>query len=576
MSDRGGQPAATFFGLRRAARRAVRWTVLAVPVGVFAERAWSERWLADDGFIHLRVVSQITAGHGPVFNAGERVEASTSPLWTALLVIVDVLTPIRLEWIAVAGGIAFSVAGLVFSMAGSRLLSLERDPAVFFPAGALVLVALTPMWWYASAGLEGGLAFAWIGACLWVLARWARGDEQLSPWSAVVLGLGPLIRPELAMLTALFLVVALAGQRRDDSWGGRARLVGRALAIPFAYQVFRMGYYASVVPNPAVAKEAASERWEDGWHYLRQTVDPYVLWLPLLTLAVGGYLPRFLELGREGRTRAVLVVGVFLIGGVLQAIYITRVGGDFIHARLLLPSLEVIVAPVAVLPLRRVYLGSFLVAPWAVVALLFLRSDFDEYAKGGVDTDTPVTIDDYGWGDGGSRRAWIEGDGTYFLQRRLPYDPPPGREVVVADNGVGVLSYALGPDVYVLDLLGLADPFTAHLEIDRRVLPAHEKPLPAPWTAARITEPGSAVREDDFPFVVIGSAPLGNPGKQTFDQRVARARRTLKCSELQAFFDTYSRPLTVGRFFDNLVSALANTRMRIPPEPRDTARHFCR
>ena len=35
--------------------------------------------VGDDGFINLRVVSQIKAGNGPVFNAGERVEAATSP-----------------------------------------------------------------------------------------------------------------------------------------------------------------------------------------------------------------------------------------------------------------------------------------------------------------------------------------------------------------------------------------------------------------------------------------------------------------------------------------------------------------
>jgi arabinofuranosyltransferase len=39
---------------------------------------WAYHHMNDDGFINLRVVSQIKAGNGPVFNAGERVEAATA------------------------------------------------------------------------------------------------------------------------------------------------------------------------------------------------------------------------------------------------------------------------------------------------------------------------------------------------------------------------------------------------------------------------------------------------------------------------------------------------------------------
>src|SRR5438034_9602576 len=100
-----------------------RWLVaaalLAIPVVVLALGAWNYRWMADDGFINLRIVKQIEAGHGPVFNVGERVEASTSPLWIGLLLAGDLVTPIRLEWIAVLGGLALTLGGLALAMAGS-------------------------------------------------------------------------------------------------------------------------------------------------------------------------------------------------------------------------------------------------------------------------------------------------------------------------------------------------------------------------------------------------------------------------------------------------------------------------
>ena len=69
--------------------------------------AWQHRWVGDDAFIDFRIVRQLKAGHGPVFNAGERVEAGTSPIWLMILFAADVVAPLRLEWIAVVLGIGF-------------------------------------------------------------------------------------------------------------------------------------------------------------------------------------------------------------------------------------------------------------------------------------------------------------------------------------------------------------------------------------------------------------------------------------------------------------------------------------
>ena len=55
---------------------------LLVPVAVIGVMGFHRRWVAEDAFITLRVVKQIGAGNGPSFNATERVEASTSTLWT--------------------------------------------------------------------------------------------------------------------------------------------------------------------------------------------------------------------------------------------------------------------------------------------------------------------------------------------------------------------------------------------------------------------------------------------------------------------------------------------------------------
>jgi hypothetical protein len=83
------------------ARALLQPLVLALPVATLLGAGWVHRSITDDGFIYLRVVQQIGAGNGPVFNVGERVEAFTGVLWVALLALLDLLTPIRLEWLAV-------------------------------------------------------------------------------------------------------------------------------------------------------------------------------------------------------------------------------------------------------------------------------------------------------------------------------------------------------------------------------------------------------------------------------------------------------------------------------------------
>jgi len=42
-------------------------------------------WISDDGLISLRTVMNVTHGNGLTFNAGERVQTYTHPLWLALL-----------------------------------------------------------------------------------------------------------------------------------------------------------------------------------------------------------------------------------------------------------------------------------------------------------------------------------------------------------------------------------------------------------------------------------------------------------------------------------------------------------
>lgn len=210
---------------------------------LWAWGAWQRRWIADDGLIVLRTVRNLLAGNGPVFNAGERVESSTSTAWTYLLYLGSVAGgPLRLEYVALALALVFSVAGVVLAMLGTARLwapALQNRRVLLVPAGVLVYIAVPPARDFATSGLENGLVTAWLGLLWWMLVVWSqrRGGRVFTATLAFVAGLSVLVRPELALIGGLALimmvvaapdrraraVIAATGRIRQNSGASRTR-----------------------------------------------------------------------------------------------------------------------------------------------------------------------------------------------------------------------------------------------------------------------------------------------------------------------------------------------------------------
>ena len=207
------------------------WLTVAAVSALWAWGAWQRRWIADDGLIVLRTIRNLLAGNGPVFNAGERVESNTSTAWTYLVYLGSLLGgPLRLEYVALALSLIFSVAGVAMAMLGTARLWAPRlagRPAVFLPAGALVYIAVPPARDFATSGLENGLVTAWLGGLWWLMVRWAQQPASGAPGGnsrpaglaalAFVAGLSVLVRPELALIGGVALVMMLIAERDRKS-----------------------------------------------------------------------------------------------------------------------------------------------------------------------------------------------------------------------------------------------------------------------------------------------------------------------------------------------------------------------
>src|SRR6185503_1336425 len=94
-------------------------------------------------------------------------------------------------------------------------------------------------------------------------------------------------------------------------------------------------------------------------------IGPSWLWLPAAAMVT---LLAFAITRRSLSCRDRFVVAVPVVAGVLLAVYVLRVGGDFMHARMWLPATFIALAPGLLVPVRRIALPALLlVVGWAAV-----------------------------------------------------------------------------------------------------------------------------------------------------------------------------------------------------------------
>jgi len=587
------------------------------PAAVLLVGAVDRRWMDDDGFINLRVVRNWLHGDGLVFNLDERVEAVTSPLWLAVLAALGALDA-RLELAAVAAGILLTLVGLLLAQAGAARLCAQaglaagdRLRAAPVPVGAAIFAALPAAWDYASSGLETGLGLAWLGASFVAMARSVRATAASRVRvmaSALLVGLGPLIRPEFALYAVAPL--ALLGREAWRGVDGRpwARAVRAAAvcavagALPLAYEIFRMGYFAAAAPNTALAKEAFRENLTQGRCYFENFFGTYWLGFPL---AAGAFFwVRRLRAGIASGDRGLLSATLWMpVAAAVHAGYVVRIGGDYMHARMFIPVVFAALLPIAMVPVERPSRALGWIAAgaagatlgaWLPACALFLRIGPENVCDIGDErgwyarqakSAHPVLLDDFRphffydgtlkvqqrFGEGcpgvptelgsaggvGCRRLFLDAEDQAKLAPlhsswELDDGVDPRIQNVAPFGAIGIAGYMLPPSTHVLDHHGLADPLVARAEIEQRGRPGHEKTLSPAWAVARYARPSA----DE-------------------DASVTAARHALQCGQLASLVRAVTGPITWRGFVDNVEHAFAYGRLRLPRDPFEAEAMFC-
>jgi hypothetical protein len=219
--------------------------ILLLAVGLRLYLLFAAHATEEDFYITLRYAENIAAGRGFVYNVGERVLGTTTPLYTLILALF-----LRLHLDPVLGGKLLGILADGFACwCVARLGRVIGRPGAGLAAALCLAVAPTNLVW-ATKGMEAGLAAA-AGIAAWT--AWAERREARA-WSAAAVLV--LLRIDGAALAVALLAATLVRERRVP-WCGL--LAFAALTLPWL--AFSTRYFGSPIPTSLRAKLAVY-----AWH----------------------------------------------------------------------------------------------------------------------------------------------------------------------------------------------------------------------------------------------------------------------------------------------------------------------
>lgn len=436
--------------------------MLLLLVIVFCLILLKSAWICDDAYISLRTVDNFVNGFGLRWNVSERVQTFTNPLWTLLLSLIYNFT--REAYLTtILFSMAVSLCGVllfVYKAANKHILAATLGVLLFCTSKAFID--------YSTSGLENPLLHVLIVAFYWVYFRFETGFQKLF-WLCSIASLCAFNRMDSVLLCAPALVLSFISL--PGKWKARKRLF-YALSglLPFIlWEVFAVIYYGFPFPNTAYAKLntgiPASDLLVQGLYYLADsfTRDPITLLVILLCgLAV--------ILKKDGPGLAAFA------GVLLYLLYVLKIGGDFMSGRflaapfcasvvILTGRFQHFATPKKVAPIFAVILLIALLNPVSPMRTDINYEDRTLNAKG--------ISDERGWYYRGTGLL-VDADVKKQLDNRVMFWRAMGKEFkmqhrekpVRVFEAIGCVGYYSGPNVHIIDRLGICDPFLARIKPD--------------------------------------------------------------------------------------------------------------
>ncbi|MBN1287879.1 MAG: glycosyltransferase family 39 protein [Anaerolineae bacterium] len=227
------------------------WAILAGLVAVaVVVRLVPGLYTIDDAFITFRYARNIVDGVGFVYNPGEHVLGTTTPLFTIVLALASALTGSRdFPYLAAAISIAAdAVTCILLYLTGRRL------------TGSRFLGAALGLLW-AVATLSAAMAVIGMETCvyvMWIVAALYAYSRERDHLTMAAAALATLTRPDALIWVVPLLAHYLWVRRRTEAGGRRERLAWLVYAAVLApWLIFSLIYFGNPLPHSILAKSSA-------------------------------------------------------------------------------------------------------------------------------------------------------------------------------------------------------------------------------------------------------------------------------------------------------------------------------
>jgi hypothetical protein len=230
---------------------------------------------ADDAFITFRYAENIASGKGFVYNQGERVLGTSTPLYTLLLALL-VKLGLPIIWVAriINIGADCLTGALLFLLLRQFKLGVATFAALFYVLFPRVIV------WSVS-GMETSLYVLFIVASLY---SYHKENFNLT---SLFLGLTFLTRVDGVVVGLAILIHFVLRYKRFPF-----KIVLGSLAVVLPWLIFSLAYFGSPIPNSVPGKKALyagsmweTPKWKIVWEFLFLKTK---VGLPLLILSLAG------------------------------------------------------------------------------------------------------------------------------------------------------------------------------------------------------------------------------------------------------------------------------------------------
>lgn len=220
---------------------------LAVVV-LLAIRLGSHVAIGDDAYMTFKNALNLMRGNEFSFNVGERVYATSTPLYAMLLALVGLVSgkePIQ----------TFLPLGIILDLANLFLLNRILTRAQGTTAAALGTLFFAFSWTWATATLIGMETPFFLFLLLATSYSVMSPAKQATKLGALCAGLSIITRPEGIILAGAFFLYLL---RRDKKIPRAETLI--IAAIGFAWGIFALNYFHVLLPHSIKAKSLGYHR----------------------------------------------------------------------------------------------------------------------------------------------------------------------------------------------------------------------------------------------------------------------------------------------------------------------------